>query len=187
MDRDQVQHTIERLKEGDKAVLEHLYKEHRTPFLKFASKYNLSKDELLDIYQDSILAFVDNVQNGKVENLNSSIGTYLFAIGKFMVFKRLKRLKMVDESPIDRERLEYYHRETHDNDAYDDEEIALFKKCFEQLGAQCKELLQLFYYRGFDLEEIQAAQGYDNYNVVKSQKSRCLKHLKTLISKYKNG
>ena len=187
MDRDHVQQLIKRLKNGDSAVLETIYTKYRKPFLSFASRYNLDKEELLDIYQDSILALVDNVRNGKIETLDSTLKTYLFSIGKFMIFKKLKHLEVVNELPLDTNRLEHYANEIDNQRVYEQEELELFKKCFGQLGKQCQELLNLFYYRGYTLEEIQETLDYDNYNVVKSQKSRCLKHLKELIKSKKQN
>jgi RNA polymerase sigma factor (sigma-70 family) len=49
---------------------------------------------------------------------------------------------------------------------------------FKLLGEKCKEVLTLFYYRGLTIEEIAAFLNYNNKDVVKSQKSRCLKSLK---------
>lgn len=185
MNRDQVHEIIEQLKNGDLSVLETIYIENRKPFLRFSSRYNLTKEELLDIYQDSILAFVDNVKNGKIESLESTLRTYLFSIGKYMIFKKMKVNERLEVLPPDLERLSLYVQEI--EDGRDKEEIALFNDCLKQLGKQCQELLRMFYYRGFDLEEIQEILGYDNYNVVKSQKSRCLKHLKTILNSKKNG
>jgi DNA-directed RNA polymerase specialized sigma subunit len=41
--------------------------------------------------------------------------------------------------------------------------------------------LQLFYYEEKKLDEIQEQLGYTSKDVLKSQKSRCLKQLKELI------
>ena len=57
----------------------------------------------------------------------------------------------------------------------------LLEKHFKTLGKQCKELLTLFYYRGFTIKEILNKGDYNNENVVKSAKSRCMKTLKERI------
>lgn len=186
MSKTQVQHILDRLKQEDSQVLASLYKTNRTPFLKFANKYNLNEDDLLDIYQDSILAFYDNVRFGKLTQLDCSIKTYIFSIGKFMIFKKLKALSKVDDTPIDFKRLEtYYHEAT--SETISDIDLKHFNAGFKKLGSQCQELLKLFYYQGLSLTDIQNELNYDNYNVVKSQKSRCLKHLKSLVEKEQNG
>ena len=54
---------------------------------------------------------------------------------------------------------------------------------FKKLGEKCREILELFYLQGMKLYEITEVQGYESKDVTKSQKSRCLKSLKQLISK----
>ena len=63
------------------------------------------------------------------------------------------------------------------------EEQEQLRKAFKVLGQKCKDVLTLFYYRGFDLEEIKNSLNYTNKDVVKSQKSRCLKTLRNMILK----
>ena len=48
----------------------------------------------------------------------------------------------------------------------------LIKKCLPCLGDRCKEILTLFYYEGYSLDEITEILGYSDKNVLKSQKSR---------------
>ena len=57
----------------------------------------------------------------------------------------------------------------------------MLQKGLNKLGDQCKKVLELFYYEEKKLDEIQSILGYTNKDVLKSQKSRCLKQLKELI------
>lgn len=186
MNKEQIHALIERIKKGDKTELGNLYAEYRKPFLKFASRFNLEREELLDLYQDSVIALMDNIHNGNIDTLESSLKTYLFSIGKFMAFKKLKRLDKMNETALDVDRLDQYVHEIETGNEFDKEEIALFKQSYMKMGKKCQEVLNLYYYRGFSHEEIQEVLGYDNYNVVKSQKSRCLKQLKSLVVNAKN-
>ena len=52
---------------------------------------------------------------------------------------------------------------------------------FLKLGSHCQKILELFYYQEKKLGDIVNALGYDNKDVVKSQKSRCIKQLRKLI------
>jgi len=63
-------------------------------------------------------------------------------------------------------------------------EQRLLKKYYDQLGDRCKSILNLFYYQGYDLDEIRVILNYSNKKVLKSQKSRCLKQLKDLVNKH---
>ena len=70
-------------------------------------------------------------------------------------------------------------------ESYDEEkentEIKLLQTAFENLGEQCKKVIQLFYYEEKKLDEILTILNYTNKDVLKSQKSRCMKQLKDLI------
>jgi DNA-directed RNA polymerase specialized sigma subunit len=68
-------------------------------------------------------------------------------------------------------------------DAEKDEfEIKQLQKGLNQLGEQCKKILDLFYYQSKNLAAICKLLNYENTDVVKSQKSRCLKQLKQIIN-----
>ena len=62
-------------------------------------------------------------------------------------------------------------------------EQKLLKKYYNELGDRCKSVLNLFYYQGYNLDEIREILNYSNKKVLKSQKSRCIKQLKNLLNK----
>ncbi|MGF1924866.1 MAG: RNA polymerase sigma factor [Bacteroidia bacterium] len=170
--------TIARLKSGDEDALKEVYLANKNPFFLFAARYNLSKEDLLDVYQDAIIALYENAKKGKVDDLKSSIATYLFAIGKFMIFKRFKTKKdtlsldEVDISQIDWEEMEGNGEES---------QLTLLRSAITKLGEQCQNVLRLFYFEEKKLDEIQFILNYSSKDVLKAQKSRCLKQLKELI------
>lgn len=169
---------IQALKHGDKQRLQQFYEENRQPFIRFAKQYALSKDDIQDIYQDATIAFIENIEKGKINELKSSVSTYLFAIGKLMIFQRIKKGSKT-EFCADFESLGMVWEELdseEDQIAGEKLKIALLK-----LGVQCRNILELFYYREMKLEKIKTTLGYESKDVVKSQKSRCLKQLKKLM------
>jgi len=137
---------------------------------------------LSDVYQDVIIAFYENTRKRDFALKTSSLKTYLFSIGKYMIFNRLKTA---------------HKSEAFDNDFHVDEalteQIAIgflndsvpyeheLETAFKQLGERCKEVLSLFYYQQKKISEIKELLGYQHTDVVKSQKSRCLKSLKESI------
>ena len=183
MNKTSVEHQLSLLKKGDSLMLETIYKKNRLPFLNFAKKYELPKADVIDVYQDAIIALRDNVVLGKIETLNSSLRTYLFSIGKFMIFKKINEYKSTEALTKDVKVISKEIQFFDFNSKGIDPKQQRVNLCLGQLGEKCQQVLKLFYYDGLTLEEIQQHLGYDNYNVVKSQKSRCLKSLKDLINK----
>jgi len=78
------------LNKGDKCVLENLYTQHKSAFINFAKPYAVSTEEILDIYQDATIALYENAIKGNLNTIKCSIKTYLFSIGKNMIFNFLK-------------------------------------------------------------------------------------------------
>lgn len=165
------------LKENDEKTISNFYNENKNGFLLFAKRYQLQVDDIIDIYQDAIVALVENAKKGKIDELQSSLTTYLFSIGKFMIFQKFKK----EGKSIAVENFEniamFYEDYSEDETNL---QIKTLQKSFEKLGEQCQKVLQLFYYEEKKLDEIQALLGYTNKDVLKSQKSRCLKQLKEL-------
>jgi len=175
---------IELLKQGDKKTLEKIYLDHREGFINFAKKYNVKVNDAIDIYQDAILILRENAINGRIDHLKSNISTYLYAIGKYRIYHNFRvqsRTIMKNDFDLVEESLDF------DVNLYGTtltKEQTLLKKYYSQLGDRCKSILNLFYYQGYNLDEIRDILNYSNKKVLKSQKSRCIKQLKDLIDKH---
>ena len=175
MTKDQL--LIDKIKQLDNNVLRDVYMQQKKHFMAFFLKYNIAVDDILDIYQDSIVAFCENVRKGKLDDIKSTISTYIIAIGKYKVYAFLK--KENKEISLD------LHTEISDSLRVeeineDDERITILQRAFKELGEKCREILTMFYYESKKLDEIQERMQYENKDVLKSQKSRCLKRLKEL-------
>jgi len=158
-----------------------LYKLHKDEFILFARTFSLSETVIMDVYQDAILSFYENVINGKISKLSSSLKTYLFSIGKYKIYEHLREQSKLNlaaqplKSDID---LDNYDLEPEQLS----EREKLVKSNFKKLGKQCQLVLEMFYLRGLTLNDIKTIENYENTNTVKSQKSRCLRKLRALLN-----
>ncbi|MGB5646091.1 MAG: sigma-70 family RNA polymerase sigma factor, partial [Muriicola sp.] len=82
---------FESLKNGSDSAFKGVYEGNRELFLNFARKYGLGDEDVLDIYQDTYIAFYENIQHGKLTELKSSVSTYLISIGKYKIMERLRK------------------------------------------------------------------------------------------------
>lgn len=164
---------------GNKKILEEVYTRNKTHFIQFARKYQVEEEVIRDIYQDSVIVLYENILEGKLTQLQSSIKTYLFAIGKHKLLQHLRNGEKIPTLPIEEinllEEIGAYEQDI------EDEQVALLRKGYRELGPKCQEVLRLFYYEGKKLDEIQECLHYDSKDTVKSQKSRCLKQLKNIV------
>lgn len=172
------------LKNGSETAFTAVYENNRSLFLNFGRKYGMDDDTLLDIYQDAYIAFFENIENGKLFELKSSISTYLISIGKYKIMEQLRKnskkvdgdtiLNLADEIDTEIEAFDIVREEL-------SPEQKVLQLYFETLGEKCREILTMFYYKSYNIKQIKAEGGYNSENVVKSQKSRCLKTLKEAI------
>ncbi|WP_297337894.1 sigma-70 family RNA polymerase sigma factor [Algoriphagus sp.] len=174
------QYLVDKLKRGDLKALDEVYLTYKGEFCLFAGKFGLSAEDSLDLYQETMLSFYDNVHQNKLTQLTSTLKTYLFAIGKFKIYKHLDKAKRFEAE----EKLIYISEELRlfEVDIQEERQQDL-EKAFQRLGAKCREILNLFYYEGMGLDEILHALNYTSKDVLKSQKSRCLKQLKEFVKK----
>ncbi len=175
---------IKDLQSDDRLKIKALYNQYRLEFLRFGKRYNLDEDALADVYQEAFLALRKRAIHGKLDDIQSSIKTYLFGIGKYKIYDELKKKQLKVPYEANLHVVDQHIPEI----ALDDvrpltQEQILLRKYFKQLGEKCQQVLTLFYYRGLNIEEIVKQAGYNNANVVKAQKSRCLKTLKQLIKR----
>ena len=133
----------------------------------FASKYNLSREDILDVYQDAFVALIENAEKGKLDGLNAELKTYLFSIGKYMIFSKLRKNKKdfveIETLP---DGLEW--AEIDENS----QQISQLEDNLKKLGEQCYKILRLFYYEEKKLDEIMEMLPYQSKDVLKSQKTR---------------
>jgi len=159
-----------------------LYINFKSEWLAYAKRFSVRDDVVIDVYQDAFLCFYENLLSGKIKTLNSSLKTYIFSIAKYKIYEHLretsklrlvkaemtskigtKNLKLTDEPLTEREKL--------------------VKSSLKKLGKQCQQVLEMFYLRGLTLDDIKILENYQNTNTVKSQKSRCLRKLRSLVNR----
>lgn len=168
------------LKAGDRETIKTIYLENQQGFRLFAKRFTDDAEEINNTYQDAIIALAENASKGKLDELQSNISTYLFAIGKYLIFQSNK---ISDRKVnLDADELEAIPWESYEEEA-NLEEIRELRTQFEKLGTKCKELLRLFYYQSKSMDEICLQLGYVSKDVLKSTKSRCLKSLKESMKK----
>jgi RNA polymerase sigma-70 factor (ECF subfamily) len=177
-------HYVDALKQGDEKLIKELYGNYRNEFLFFSKKYNIAEADSLDIYQESFLSIRKHAISGKLYDVNSSFKTYLFGIGKHLIYKKLKEYSKNQSYELHVHKVDFDCEEI-SIDATENltKEQELLRHYFKQLGKSCQQMLTLSFYRGLTNEEIATLKGYEGEAVVRSQKSRCLKTLKDLIKK----
>lgn len=172
---------IARIKAGDDKELGRVYEKYRQEFISWAIRtYSCTVDEAKEVYQLAIVIFYENIFNGRLTTMTSSVKSYLFAIGKNKVLEQKKFANrfthnlegdmniMSEDKPV----IEVEQEEA---------TLKLVEQCLHLLGEPCKGLLEMYYYRRSNMTEIAESLGYKNTDTAKNQKYKCMKRLKKLF------
>ena len=173
---------LQRLHKNPNEVLVELYRNYRKEFLSWAYKsFGADVDVASDCFQDAMIVLYKNVQNGKLTDLQSSIKTYLFSIGRNVLLRKFeverREVPLSEHMPLeevldDNEFPELYAGNKAENKIAD---------LVQTLRDPCKSILRYFYFRGFSMEEIADVMNYKNAQTVKAQKLRCIKEMQSLV------
>ncbi len=170
---------IEKIKSGDKSTLDAIYKQYRAEFISWVVKqYNCGTDEAKDVYQSAVLILYENIVNGKLTELTSSVKTYLYSVGK----NKMREARKIT-SRYKFEITEGLFVPTAPDENSEDELTAQFNTVtasLNTLGEPCSTVLQLFYYEKQSMEQIAEKQGYKNKDTAKNLKHKCLKRLRKI-------
>lgn len=169
------------VRSGDPSGLSFVYEKYRKEYVNWIRRFsNCSSDEACEYYQGAIVILYENVMSGKLEELQSSLKTYLFGIGKNLVmheYRKNMRTERVKAEFI----LQAHLASTAQEMADEDMDLALVHRCFERIGDPCHRLLELFYFHQKNMEEISAELGYKNPETAKNQKYKCMERLRKLV------
>ncbi|MBK7428012.1 MAG: sigma-70 family RNA polymerase sigma factor [Saprospiraceae bacterium] len=172
---------IERIRTGDKDLIKSLYLDNRLKFAKWAHKnFIISIQDIEDIWQDTIIIFAENVNNGKLKVLNSNVTTYLFGIGRNLIYKKLEKDRRV-ELPGDLQETPYLIEEITNLETGPDKADVDLISAMDKLGAPCKEMLIKRFYDKLTTEEMMKMYNFSSKNVVSVSLSRCLSRLRNIL------
>lgn len=172
------QELFQELKTGSEEVLRTLYRTYRETFIHWAMNQpgNYQEEEAVDAFQESMIILYEKVQSGQINELRSSVKTLLFAIAKNRLRKQGSKELMM---PSGRE-AGYEIEESRWGMLENNELAEQLAMLVRQLKAPCDQILYLFYYRNFSMESIANRLEYNNENVAKTQKNRCMKRLREM-------
>lgn len=174
---------LQKIRSGDEHLLKELYEQYREGFIHWAARqYQADEDQAAEIYQKAFISLYYNIKDGKLTQLNSSLKTYLFAIGKNM-FRDLFKRKDSQHSSLDMSR-ELGELNPDILDEYQHEhQKKVVSQLLHMIGEPCKTVLKLFYFKGYSPEAISIEMNYKDERVVRKRKSVCLKQLRDLMGK----
>ncbi len=182
----QTRKLLQRIRSGEQKALEEFYVEQYEPFLAWLQKqYSITEEMATDIYQESILLMYRNILEGRFEEKNSSLKTYLYAIGKNTCLAKLRKQQKEQQLfvKMDKAQLE--------NTTYIEEKkpessklVIAIQQTLANMKEPCKSIISMSILYDIKPEKIAEKLNYKSLRVLYTQKSRCLKKLQTIFKQH---
>lgn len=139
-----------------------------------------NEQDAQDIFQETVVNFIETVQKEKFRG-ESNVRTFLVAIARNTWLNELKKRQRSDF----REEVFENSRPLQEPDVshlISDREVKKqFRDLLGKLGQSCKKILELFYYENLSMKEMLDHLPYENEQVVRNKKYKCLQQLTGML------
>ena len=160
-------------------ALKVIYQKNKNLVFSYILKNSGTLEGAKDIYQETIIAFYENVRDDKFRG-ESSMATYIYSIAKF---KWLNQLKKNNTRREHHDKIEMEtHYDGHLATIIEDEKAKRVVDVLSELGEECKKLLIETIYHNKSMKEIVENGAYSSEQVARNKKYKCLQRLKELVA-----
>ena len=158
------------------ACLKYLYKEYYGMLERLVVINGGTKQDGEDVVQETMVSFIQIVQSGKYRE-EANIKSFLYAVAKNVWFTKLKKQKSEDtragiwiegKDEIEEDIQTHLKKK---------EALGLIVSVIDGLGEVCSNILKRFYYEDLSLKEILPHTNFENEQVLRNKKSKCMKSL----------
>ncbi len=155
-----------------------IYQTNKNLVYSYILKNSGSLEQAKDIYQETIIAFYENVKNDKFK-AESSMATYIYSIAKFKWLNQIKKnnTRNAHHHKIETETFHHGHLAT----IIDEEKRQGVLEVLSELGEDCKSLLIEIIYNNASMKEVAESGKYSSEQIVRNKKYKCIQKLKELI------
>jgi RNA polymerase sigma factor (sigma-70 family) len=175
---------VENLRSGKRMeeTIKAIYRNHFDSLGWYVMQNSGSRQDAEDVFQEVVVNFIDLVQKGKFRG-ESTVKTFLYSLNRHTWLNELKRrgraLAREEKYEKGLERVEADAAAVMVNR----EEKAEIVRLVGELGESCRRILLLFYYENKSMREILETMHYENEQVVRNKKYKCLKQLEEMLHK----
>ncbi|HYE56647.1 MAG TPA: sigma-70 family RNA polymerase sigma factor [Chitinophagaceae bacterium] len=166
-------------RDTDRAIRS-IYRQYFESLSIYVRQNSGSEQDAEDVFQEVVVTFIELVNQDKFRG-ESSIKTFLYSLNRHIWLNELKKRGRMQQRNIKFEQAK-------DQVESDVNELIAAREAktqvmhvIEQLGEACKQVLIAFYYQELSMKEMLAFLPYENEQVVRNKKYKCLKKLEELL------
>ena len=154
--------TLTQLRVGNQNFLVDFYQRSRHLFARWAQRqFRLAAPQAHELLQDTLLDFYDQVADGRLTIMPADLRAHVYGMAQQRLAAQVPTNVPLPAAEAGRRKL--------------------LLAQFNQLGADCQQVLTYFYFRGYHFERMGGKMGFPNATVARLQKSACLRKLYELL------
>lgn len=142
-----------------------------------------NEDDAADVIQDTFLAFVKIVQEGRFRK-EAGVKSMLYSMARNLWITEIRKRKSTQNRNEIFEQSNEMKSEEFSIEIEKIESQKLILSLFESIGQKCKNILISFYYENLSMKEIMEKEDFSSEQVLRNKKYKCLK---SLIEKVKGN
>jgi RNA polymerase sigma factor (sigma-70 family) len=167
--------------ENPDEAIRFLYHEQFSRTTAYIIQNSGSEQDAEDIFQEVILVFIELLKKDKFRG-ESSVRTFLYSLTRNTWLNELKKR---GRSKL-RDKIYENGKDKTDEDVshliVNREIKSQLMQMVDNLGETCKKILLAFYFENLAMREILKTLNYENEQVVRNKKYKCLKQLEQILS-----
>ena len=150
------------------------------------SFYNLSNEDVEDIFQESCIVLMQKVKSGGVSiSREGALFSFLVQIGKLTACNLLRKRRPLTAEEMVTISLNL-HKENEDYEISVDEkqksQDEFLDRVFDSIPSDCKTLLKHFYWGHKSMDDIASILGMRNADSAKTKKNKCMNKFKDIAA-----
>lgn len=140
-----------------------------------------SRQDAEDIFQEVVITFIELVKNGKFRG-ESSVKTFMYSLCRFTWLNELKRRgrALVREEKF--ENTKSLNEKDVSFALVERETKSQIMEILDSLGEVCKKILVAYYYDNLTMKEILPLVDFQNEQVLRNKKYKCLKSIEQMLT-----
>lgn len=158
-----------------------MYDHYFESLSRFVMNNQGSLQDAEDIFQELVINFIALVKLNKFRG-ESSIKTFLYSLNRFSWLNELKRRGRASARELNYEKGMDAVEKDFSHAALQKESTQQVSALMDELGETCKKILLMFYYEDLSMKEMLQQLNYENEQIVRNKKYKCLKQLEKMIS-----
>jgi RNA polymerase sigma factor (sigma-70 family) len=169
---------LREIRKQNNAAFEILYQFYFPVVERFVLRNNGTRDDAKDVFQETIMALMDNVPKEDFK-LTSSLKTYIFAIASNIWLKRLRLASRILHDAVP----ETGEATMTEMEQEEEEQIrfSMLERILWSVTRHCKRFLSKIFFTAAEREQLMKEMGYSNTHSFDNQKYKCLEQTRKIV------